>query len=177
MFGLFRGLGRARLQQSANGLGEIVRDRSGQVALIFSLLIPVIAVLLAGVIDASFALNARTQLQDSSDEAALATSVAVAQNPNATVASLKTVAQNALSANYPSSTPTITDFHVCAPVQGDCTDGSTTMANGTVKLAVSAPTTCILASLLPSFCSGGTTQTVNANTTTNIQFGKTLQLL
>src|SRR5665213_2535025 len=176
MFRSLAGAARAMKARGPRALRRLREARGGQVAIIFSLLVPVIALLIAGVIDASYALNARTQLQDANDEASLAVSVAVAQNPNATVASLKTVAQNAVSANFPAAHVTITDFHVCAPIQADCTDGSTTMANGTVKLAVSAPTACTMAAIVPMFCTGGSTQTANASTTTNIKFGYNLQL-
>jgi Flp pilus assembly protein TadG len=153
-----------------------ISARGGQVAVIFSLLIPVIVVLVAGVIDASFALNARTRLQDASDEAALAVAIATGQNPNIGEAQLQTIALNALQVNFTDSTPTITDFHVCAPVQNDCTDGAQTMQMGTVKVAAAAPTDCVFASVVPMFCVGGASQTVNANTVTTISFGKTLQL-
>lgn len=157
-------------------LGRLGRARGGQVAVIFALLVPVIAMLIAGVVDASYALNARTQLQDSTDEAALAVSIAAGQNPNDTIAELQKIAQDTLAANLPGVTPTITDFHVCDPVQMDCSDGGTQMANGTVKLAASAPATCAMGGFAPGFCGGNSFQTINASTTTNIQFGKTVQI-
>ncbi len=142
----------------------------------FALLTPVLIFLVAGVLDASFALNAKTKLQDASDEASLAVSIATGQNPNIPERQLKTIAQNALDANFPDSTPTITDFHVCAPVQKDCTDGGATMHLGTVKVASTAPTTCVFASIVPMFCVNGASQTVGASSVTTISFGKTLLL-
>jgi len=150
--------------------------RGGQVAIIFALVLPILAILIAGGIDASFAVNARTQLQDASDEASLAASIAAAQNPNATVAQLKTIANNALIANFHGSNPTISEFHVCAPVQNDCSASDGPMQMGTVKLVAAAPTTCLYASLMPSFCVGGATQTVGSDSVTTIRFGKTVQL-
>ncbi|MGH7017504.1 MAG: TadE/TadG family type IV pilus assembly protein, partial [Caulobacteraceae bacterium] len=146
-------------------------------AILFALLLPVLALFIAGVLDVSFALNARTQLQDSNDEAGLATSEALSQNPNLTIAQLKSVAQSALAANFPGAVaPTITDFHVCAAVQNDCTDNGVTMTMGTIKLASSAPAACVLGSIVPMFCVGGSTQTVNADTLATVRTGKTLQI-
>ncbi|HEY5107763.1 MAG TPA: TadE/TadG family type IV pilus assembly protein [Caulobacteraceae bacterium] len=150
--------------------------RNGGVALMFALLTPVLILLVAGVLDASFALNAKTKLQDASDEASLAVSIATGQNPNISESQLEAIAQNALDANFTDSAPTITDFHVCAPVQNDCTDGQTTMQLGTVKVTASAPTTCVFASIVPMFCVNGSNQTVGASSLTTISFGKTLQL-
>jgi Flp pilus assembly protein TadG len=155
---------------------RLVGDRSGQVAIIFAMLVPVFAILIAGGIDASFAVNARTALQDASDEASLAASIAAAQNPNLTEAQLQTVSTNSLTANFNSSTPTITEFHVCSPVINDCTASTGPMQMGTVFLASSAPATCLFASLLPTFCVGGSTQTVASDSVTNIAFGTTVQL-
>ena len=157
-------------------IGRFVAARGGQVAIIFSLLLPVLAILIAGGIDASFAVNARTSLQDASDEASLAASIAAAQNPNMTEAQLQAVAASSLIANFQSSTPTITEFHVCAPIQNDCTASTGPMQMGTVFLATSAPATCMFASLVPAFCVGGTTQTVASDSVTNIAFGTTVQL-
>jgi Flp pilus assembly protein TadG len=162
----------AALRRSAS----LLASRGGQVAVIFALLLPILVVLIAGVLDASFALNARTRLQDANDEASLAVSIATGQNPNISEAALRAIAQNALDANYSGVAPLITDFHVCAPVQKDCTDGATTMQMGTVKVAVSAPADCVFASVVPMFCVSGSSQTVNADTVTTISFGKTLQL-
>ncbi|MGH6985908.1 MAG: TadE/TadG family type IV pilus assembly protein [Caulobacteraceae bacterium] len=151
--------------------------RGGQVAILFALLLPVLALFIAGVLDVSFALNARTQLQDSNDEAGLATSGALSQNPNLTVAQLKSVAQSALAANFPGVVaPTITDFHVCAAVQNDCTDNGVQMTMDTIKLASSAPAACVLGAIVPMFCVGGSTQTVNADTLATVRTGKTLQI-
>jgi len=157
-------------------LRRFAADHRGQVAIIFSLLLPVLAILIAGGIDASFAVNARTSLQDASDEASLAASISAAQNPNMTEAQLKTVANNALDSNFHTSTPTITEFHVCAPIQNDCTASTGAMQMGTVFLSASAPATCMFASLVPAFCVGGSTQTVGSDSVTNIAFGTTVQL-
>src|SRR5271167_631957 len=123
---------RSRLTAVASSLRRGLLAREGQVAIIFALLAPVLAVLIAGGIDASFAVNARTQLQDASDEASLAAAIAAAQNPNATEAQLLTVATNALNANYHGPSPEIGEFHVCAPVQNDCTASTGAMQMGTV---------------------------------------------
>jgi Flp pilus assembly protein TadG len=157
-------------------LRRLATARGGQVAIIFALLLPVLAILVAGGIDASYAVNARTELQDASDEASLAASIAAAQNPNLTEGQLQAVAASALNANFHGSTPTIGEFHVCAPIQNDCSASTGAMQMGTVFLAASAPTTCLFASLLPSFCIGGSTQTVGSDSVTNIAFGRTLQL-
>src|SRR5665213_245824 len=166
-----RGAGRL-----AGGLRGLREARGGQVAVIFALLLPVIALLIAGVIDASFALDGRTQLQDATDAAALAVAASVAEDPNATVAALKTIAENTLAVDYRGAPPTITDFHVCAPVQNDCTDGATTLANGSVKLATTASAPCTMASLAPAFCATGSSQTVGADTVASINLGRTVQL-
>lgn len=157
------------------GLRAFIAMRRGSMAPMLALTLPVILLVVAGSIDFSLAVSSKTDLQDAADAASLAVAVATAANPNTPETTLKTLAQTTLGANFKGTTPTITDFHVCAPVQNDCTDNGGTMKNDTVTIAASAPTSCTLAAVLPAVCTSGV-QTVNARTTTVIGFGATMQL-
>jgi Flp pilus assembly protein TadG len=158
-----------------SGLRAFVAQRRGAMAPLLALAIPVILLVVAGSMDFSMAVSSKTDLQDATDAASLAVSTSVAANPNMTEAALQALALTTLTANYHGTLARITDFHVCAPVQNDCTDGAVTMKMDTVTLGASAPSSCALASVLPSICSNGS-QTVNAKTTTVIGFGATFQL-
>ena len=140
-----------------------------------ALTLPVILLVIVGSIDFSLAVGSKTDLQDAADAASLAVAVAAAANPNTTEDALKALAQTTLTANYKGQTPSITDFHVCAPVQNDCTDNQVTMKTDTVAIGASAPTACTLAAVLPAICGNGT-PTVNARATTVIGFGANMQL-
>jgi Flp pilus assembly protein TadG len=163
------------LSSTMIGLRAFVAERRASMAPMFALTIPVIALVVAGAVDFSMAVGAKSDLQDAADAASLAVSTAVAANPNTTEAALKTLAVTTLAANYHGASSSVTDFHVCAPVQNDCTDGSLAMKMDTVTLAASAPSSCAMAAVLPSVCTNGS-QTVNAKTTTVIGFGATFQL-
>ncbi|MFI4975735.1 MAG: TadE/TadG family type IV pilus assembly protein [Caulobacterales bacterium] len=155
---------------------DLLHDSRGQVAIIFAFVAFFLILLIGGLVDASFAIGGRERLQDAVDEAGLAVSVATAQNPNQSTATLQAIAQNVLQSNYTGGTPTITDFHVCAPVQNDCTDNSQTMKMGTVALAVSAPTNCLFGGISTFCVSTSSTQTVSASTLTTIGFGTTVEM-
>jgi Flp pilus assembly protein TadG len=149
--------------------------RRGSMAPLLALTMPVILLVVVGAVDFSMAVGSKTDLQDAADAASLAVAVATAANPNTPEATLKAIAQSTLASNYKGGTPSITDFHVCAPVQNDCTDNSVAMKSNTVAIGASAPTSCSLASVLPAICGNGT-PTVNARATTVIGFGATMQL-
>jgi Flp pilus assembly protein TadG len=157
------------------GLRAFLETRRASMAPMLALTLPVILLVIAGSIDFSLAVGSKTDLQDAADAASLAVAVATAANPNTTEATLKTLAQTTLTANYKGGTPTITDFHVCAPVQNDCADNGVPLKSDTVTIGASAPTSCSLASVLPAICGNGN-PTVNAKTTTVIGFGATMQL-
>ncbi len=157
------------------GLRRFLGTRRGSMAPMLAITLPVILMVTVGAVDFSLSVGSKTDLQDAADSASLAVAVATAANPNTPEATLKTLALTTLTANFKGGTPSITDFHVCAPVQNDCTDGSTTMATNTVVLAASAPTSCSMAALLPGVCGNGH-PTVNARATTVIGFGATMQL-
>jgi Flp pilus assembly protein TadG len=163
------------VSRPTRGLRAFLSTRRGSMAPMLAMTLPVILLVVAGSIDFSMAVGSKTDLQDAADSASLAVAVATAANPNTPVATLRAVAQTTLSSNFKGGAPTITDFHVCAPVQNDCTDNTTTMKPDTVTIAASAPTSCTLAAVLPSVCGNGT-PTVNARTTTVIGFGATMQL-
>ena len=159
----------------ANGLRGFLETRRGSMAPMLALTMPVILLVTVGSIDFSMAVGSKNDLQDAADSASLAVAVATAANPNTPETTLKAIAQTTLGANFKGGTPTITNFHVCAPVQNDCTDGSTTLKADTVTIAASAPTSCTLAAVLPAICGNGN-PTVNAKTTTVIGFGATMQI-
>jgi hypothetical protein len=118
-------------------------------------------------------------LQDATDAATLAVSAAVAKNPNSTVVQLKAIAQSVLNADFSGTpSPTIADFHVCAPVQNDCAAASGTMAMNTVLVSTQGQAPCTLGALVPIICNAanGTAQNLAAKTTTVIGFGANIQL-
>jgi Flp pilus assembly protein TadG len=163
------------VSRPTRSLRAFLSTRRGSMAPMLAMTLPVILLVVAGSIDFSMAVGSKTDLQDAADSASLAVAVATAANPNTPVATLRAVAQTTLSSNFKGGTPTITDFHVCAPVQNDCTDNTTTMKQNTVVIAASAPTSCTLAAVVPSICGNGT-PTVNARATTVIGFGATIQM-
>jgi Flp pilus assembly protein TadG len=163
------------LSRPLRGLRRFLGTRRGSMAPMLALTMPVILLVIVGSLDFSLSVGSKSDLQDATDAASLAVATATAANPNTPETTLKTLAQTTLASNFKGGAPTITDFHVCAPVQNDCTDGATTMASNTVAIAASAPTTCTLAAVLPSVCGNGS-PTVNARTTTVIGFGATMQL-
>jgi Flp pilus assembly protein TadG len=155
---------------------RFMRHTGANVLPMFALTLPVIIVIVGGAIDFSMAVNSKTDLQDATDAAALAVAAAVAKNPNTSVSVLQATAQQVLAADYGSGV-TINAFHVCAPVQNDCTNGGTTLKMNTVLINTQAAAPCTMAALLPNVCSGsGQTQTVKTSTTTVIGFGATMQL-
>jgi Flp pilus assembly protein TadG len=145
-------------------------DRRASVATVAALVFPVIVLLGLGGTDAAMALNAKENLQNATDAAALAVSAATVQNPNTAEATLKLTAQAVLTNDFPGGQTQITGFHVCAPVQNDCTSGATTLKMNTVSMTTTAIAPCNLC------IGGGSTTTVNAATTTVIGFGATIQL-
>jgi Flp pilus assembly protein TadG len=157
---------------------RFVGDKRANVLIMFGLTLPIVLAIVAGGIDFSYAEDAKVNLQDAADAASLAVSAEVVKNPNDTVATLKAIAQAALVANDLNGTNlSITDFHVCAPVQNDCTNGSTKMANDTVLVAAQATAACIPVPIPTTICQGSPPgQTVTGTTTTVIGFGATLQL-
>jgi Flp pilus assembly protein TadG len=156
-------------------LRALVGERRGSMAPLFALTLPIILMVVVGAVDFSMAVGSKSDLQDAADAASLAVAVATAANPNTPETTLRSIAQTTLTTNFKGGTPTITDFHVCAPVQDDCSDGTATMKSNTVVLTASAPTSCALSGVMPSICGNGT-PTVNARSTTVIGFGATMQL-
>src|SRR5581483_3862441 len=105
----------------AKGAARLARgafaERRGSMAPLFALTLPVILLVLAGATDFALAVSAKSDLQDAADAAALAVANEVEKNPNDTVATLQAIALSTLTANHPNPAPSVTDFHVCAPVQ------------------------------------------------------------
>jgi len=170
---------RVRLLAALSGfVRRFAGDKRANVLIMFGLTLPILLAIVAGGIDFSYAEGAKVNLQDASDAASLAVSSEVVKNPNDTVATLKTLATATLKANDPSGTNlSITDFHVCAPVQNDCTNGTTTMASDTVLVVAQATAPCIPVPIPTTVCTGSPPgQTVTGTTTTVIGFGATLQL-
>ncbi|HLK26428.1 MAG TPA: TadE/TadG family type IV pilus assembly protein [Caulobacteraceae bacterium] len=163
-------------------LRRFARDRRGNVLITFAILLPVLLALVGFGIDYSYAEDAKVELQDATDAATLAVSAEVVQNPNDSEATLRTLAQTSLNANYTmkgtTTNPTITSFHVCAPVQNDCNNGGVTMANDTVAMNTSTTAPCIPIPIPTVYCSSGNppTQTVVASTTAVLGFGANIQL-
>jgi len=158
-------------------LSRFAGDRRANVLIMFGITLPIMLAIVGAGIDFSYAEDTKVQLQDASDAASLAVSAEVVKNPNDSVQTLRTLAQNSLNANYPGAAPTISAFHVCAPVQNDCTNGSTTMAMDTVTVTAQATAPCIPLPIPTTVCTGSPPgQTVNATTTTVIGFGANLQL-
>jgi Flp pilus assembly protein TadG len=157
---------------------HVLGHRGGNVLVTFALTLPVVLALVGAGIDFSYAEGSKTNLQDASDAAALAVAAEVVKNPNDTKATLQALAQSVLNANYNGSpAPTITDFHVCAPVQADCTDGSNSIPSDTVVIKESATSPCTLAGLVPMICSGNPPGVpIAALSNTTIGFGATMQL-
>jgi Flp pilus assembly protein TadG len=153
-------------------------DKRANVLIMFGLTLPLLLAIVAGGVDFSLAEGAKVNLQDAADAASLAVSAEVVKNPNDTVTTLKALANATLQADDPKGTNlAITDFHVCAPVQGDCTDGSHTLPSDTVMVVAQATTTCIPIPLPTMVCTGNPPgQVVSASTQTVIGFGATLQL-
>ena len=150
-------------------------DKRANVLIMFGLTLPILLAIVAGGIDFSYAEGAKSNLQDASDAASLAVSAEVVKNPNDSVATLLALATATLKANDIGGT--ITNFHVCAPVQNDCTNGSTTMASDTVIVTAQATAPCIPVPIPATVCRGSPPgQTVTGTTTTVIGFGSTLQL-
>jgi len=166
---------RARLRSFAG-------DRRGNVLIMFALTLPFLLTLVGGVINFSYGEDAKVALQDATDAATLAVSAEVVKNPNDTEATLQQLAQSSLNANFTmqgaTTVPTITNFHVCAPVQNDCNNKGVTMANDTVAMDTTATAPCIPMPLPTIYCTSGNPpkQTVNGTTTAVIGFGATMQL-
>jgi Flp pilus assembly protein TadG len=158
-------------------LRGLIKDRRANVYVIFALTAPVLLVMIGAGIDYSFAFGSKRTLQDATDAATLAVSAAVAKNPNTTEPTLQTLAQNVLNADFPQA-PTIKEFHVCAPVQADCTSSAGSMANDTVLLSTSATAPCTMSALVPLICnaSAGAAQKISVSTSTVIGFGANMQL-
>jgi Flp pilus assembly protein TadG len=166
------------VQRVATRLAQWGGARSGNVALVVALTLPVLVLLAGGAVDVSAAVGAKAKLQDALDAAALAVSVEVAKNPNEAETSLKAIAQNVLAANYVGGSPILTGLHVCAPVQKDCTatDGST-LASNTVGGSATVNQPCSFLAIVPGACSGpNQSLPVSASSTTTIGFGRALQL-
>ena len=80
-----------------NLIRRFARNRSGNVAMIFSLLLVSLAVLAGGAVDLNQAMNARTRLSQALDAAALAVGVQTSLSTD----SATTLARNFVAANYP----------------------------------------------------------------------------
>ena len=151
-------------------LRRVVGDRSASVAPIVAILAPTLILLGLGTADAAIGLDVRSDLQSATDAAALSVAHAVLANVNTTETSLKATAQAVLNSDFKGAAPTITAFHVCAPVQNDCTMGGVTLPNNTVTLDTSAQALCTLC------LSGGSSKTLYGVSQTVIGFSKTMQI-
>jgi Flp pilus assembly protein TadG len=178
-----RRVGSRPLQAASRLVRRFAGDRRGNVLIMFGLMLPVLLALVTAGVDFSYAEDAKVTLQDASDAAALAVSAEVVKNPNDTLTTLQTLAQNTLTADDPGATNlSITNFHVCAPAQlaaspTACTNNGVTMTNDTVVVAVQATAPCIPIPIPTTICQGSPPgQTVSGGTTTVIGFGANLQL-
>jgi Flp pilus assembly protein TadG len=177
---------RRKAAPRAKGLRGLARrfaaDKGANVLIMFGLLLPVLLALVGAGLDFSFDEDAHVRLQDATDAAGLAVSAQVVKNPNESEATLQTLALSVLQANYPNPdgstvAATITNFHVCAPVQSDCNNNGVTMANDTVAIGTQTTAACIPLPLPTTVCAGSPPgQTIKASATTVIGFGATLQL-
>lgn len=164
-----------RVARSARAFG---RSRSGNVALIVALLLPILVLLAGGAVDFSAAVTEKSRLQDALDAAALAVSVETAKNPNEAESALLVVAAKELAANEAGRSPAISALRVCAPVQNDCTapDGSRMAANS-VAVAATDYQPCTFLAIVPGICTGPSQSIkLTASTTSTIGFGKTMEL-
>jgi Flp pilus assembly protein TadG len=161
---------------SAGFLRALARDARANVAITFALVGVILILLVFMAVDISNAYAAKNGLQDATDAAALSVATEVSKNPNESVAQLQAAAQAMLSADFSQNTPLISDFHVCAPVQNDCTSAAGPMKMNTVTMQTSANAPCLLFGL-SSLCGGQASMIpVSATTTTTINFGLTMQL-
>ena len=156
------------------------RNRRGAVALMFALLAPLLILCMFGAIDVTSMNNTRTQLQAATDTAALAVSSTDSENPNTTEATMKSLAASMLAANFKgATTPTLTSFSLCTPVQTtDCAtvNGNPTVTN-TVSMTTSVKGSCWVPVVLPGVCTGGgQTAPVFVSNTTNIGFAANIQM-
>ena len=158
-------------------LRALARDLGANVAITFALVGVMLILLVFMAVDLSNAYAAKSGLQDATDAAALAVATDASNNPNESEAQLQAAAQAMLVADFAKDAPQITDFHVCAPVQNDCTDADgAALKMDTVTMRTSAGAPCLLSGL-SSLCGGqGALIDVKAQTTTTINFGLTLQL-
>ncbi len=172
----------ARMHKGLRRLRGFAKDRAANVYIMFALVFPLLLILIGAGMDYSYAENSKRMLQDATDAAALAVTAAVVKNPNLDVTSLKAIAQNAINANFTANggtAPTISDFHVCAPVQNDCTSTANgALLNNTVLIQTTGVAPCTLGSLLPYVCNaaGGQGSNLGAKTVTVIGFGATMEL-
>ena len=154
--------------------------RRGGVALVFALVLPVLAICAFGAMDVNEQLTAKSRLQDATDAAALAVSATDSETPGSTEAQLKVVAGNLLSANFvpyggSNGTPAITQFSVCTPSQlADC--GLNGVTN-TVTITTHVRAPCWAALVMPGLCTGdGQSQWLTATNTTNIGYPTVVQI-
>jgi Flp pilus assembly protein TadG len=158
-------------------LRNFLPDRRANVTLIVALSAVPIFLCAAIALDMTNAVRVRTRLQDSTDAASLAASAAVARNPNLTVAQLQAIAADVLAADFAQYPATISEFHVCAPVQSDCSASSGAMRMNTVLLATRAEAPCPMAAMASGTCGhAGATMPVSARNTTVIGMGATIQI-
>jgi Flp pilus assembly protein TadG len=149
---------------------RLLRDRRGSIAPIVAIVAPTLILLGLGGADAAIGVDVRSDLQSATDAASLAVAHAVLANANATETSLQATAQSMLNSDFKGKAPTITAFHVCAPVQNDCTMSGKTLPTDTVTLTASTQALCTLC------LSGGTSKTVYGSSQTVIGFSKTMQI-
>ncbi len=133
---------------------------------------------MVGAIDLSSVMTTKNRLQQATDAAALSVSATTSENPNTTEAKLQILAANMITANFGNTTATLTDFHVCAPVQQDCTTGTgTAMPMGTVSLTTTVRSPCYIGIFLPGVCTGqGVSMPITANNTSNIGYPANIQM-
>ena len=149
---------------------RVLGDRRANVAPIVAILAPTLILMGLGTTDAAIGLNTKNDLQNATDAASLAVAHAVLANVNATETSLQATAQAVLNNDFRGTAPTITVFHVCAPVQNDCKSGGVTLPSDTVTMQTSSQALCTLC------LSGGSSKTVYGSSQTVIGFSKTMQI-
>jgi len=155
---------------------RFAQDTRANVAITFALVGVILIVLTFMAVDISDAFAAKNALQDATDAASLAVATEVAKNPGESEAQLQVLANGMLKADFQQGGASLSAFHVCAPVQNDCTDAQGQMQMNTVNLQTGANVTCLLFGLSSLCGSSGAMIPVNASTTTSINFGVTLQV-
>ncbi len=156
---------------------NFLKDARANVALIFALSAFAICMMVIMGVDITNGLRVKTALQDATDGAALAVSVAVSKSPKATNAQLTQVAQTFLAANFHDAQVTIASLHICSQSLNDCTSATGPMKMNTIDIDTTAQAPCPMTALSGLVCTGSpAVLPVKAESTTVIGVGATIQL-